>query len=46
LSALGFRSDADTSLARKLGLAPRLSDLDTMVTTAWKARAQAAGQTP
>jgi UDP-arabinose 4-epimerase len=37
---------ADTSLARKLGLAPCLSDLDTIVATAWRARANAARQTP
>jgi len=30
---------ADASLARELiGFAPRLSDLDTVVTTAWRAR--------
>jgi UDP-arabinose 4-epimerase len=34
---------ADAGLARRLiGFAPRLSDLDTIVTTAWKARARAA----
>jgi UDP-arabinose 4-epimerase len=34
---------ADASLARKLiGFAPGLSDLDTIVTTAWKARAHEA----
>jgi UDP-arabinose 4-epimerase len=36
---------ADASRARKLiGFTPRLSDLDTIVTTAWKARVKAARQ--
>jgi hypothetical protein len=34
---------ADASLARRLiALTPRLSDVDTIVTTAWKARMKAA----